>query len=855
MQRRCSMSPAPESTNPDLQELLPMNESSNHSSRTPSLATGSMDSRSSENISVDSPRNPRLSHSTTLVRQGHAQDGHENCGLSDEFNCKTFSDPIPEKLHEEKKVATRLGSFLVYTNVAAFILLLGALSAITFLWFGSDKNDTWRKIMVDGWIGQVVTALSLAIRFAVVTQAGAAVALLASISIESADGVLLKEVPALSIIRYTNTGPIGSVLNFWRIRGRNIRVLHLVGLLTLTTSVLQFTSTILLWDIRSGAVRGFPRQKDIAVGISMDSFFDTFVDPLQQSPNYFTSSPTGYPTFAEWTQSPEPNLPDHISDTGPAIRALLPIASEDARSKILEFNGVASLFDARVVCVRPNITDFSYSTVQHEGDQPGELEAIFHGRISPGSIPKNLASVLWVNGSYYSNGTGNYFQCSMNQMAGQGTGRSFKICVLGDPNPNLGIKNENGYGRLINELDPTQNGSTSKSTWSMSRPGSVMLFFDFQSAGNFYNYPDSFIANGLIPRFNVKERKVWLDFTVEPVPDQDLYRDFGIADAELYRNFQYQISVTSCYSVSYPQPFDTRVGQLQDINITATRETTDIEPSVKWDSNRKTFDTTQPRNQLGVLGPRPSVGSNPQGTLKLNMTSVDKALKDHAAVFSPEKKWTINQVNEGRRHAINGYNYSFMPPSTYSFLNSLIWTTLEFENKQFEIAIQCQECRGRKLRVYIPQKARNISIINLPPILNNTITDIMQDTEDPALALQALLTMVQRAAYYDWLPTFSAKSTITTTSMEPCQLPMFSRGFIIITVNLGIHLILVTGIFFWFLKATRYTLINDVWQVVASLKAKDIDEVLDGVAVADDRNVKRFINASEGLRKRRVRVG
>lgn len=147
----------------------------------------------------------------------------------------------------------------------------------------------------------------------------------------------------------------------------------------------------------------------------------------------------------------------------------------------------------------------------------------------------------------------------------------------------------------------------------------------------------------------------------------------------------------------------------------------------------------------------------------------------------------------------------------------------------------------------------DVSVVTLPPVLNSIIADIIEETDDPALAWQALTTSALRSAYYDWLPTFTTNSTATTTSLIPCQLPRHNRGFFIVIADLVLHALLVIGVFVWFCKATRYMMINDAWHVVAHLKDRDINEALAGVTVANDRAVTSMIRSSKELRKRRMR--
>jgi hypothetical protein len=64
-----------------------------------------------------------------------------------------------------------------------------------------------------------------------------------------------------------------------------------------------------------------------------------------------------YPVFAEYSEGKAANGSTGLSDTGFTMRALLPVNGQDKRSSIHVYKGFSRVFDTRVVCVRPNITN------------------------------------------------------------------------------------------------------------------------------------------------------------------------------------------------------------------------------------------------------------------------------------------------------------------------------------------------------------------------------------------------------------------------------------------------------------------------------------------------------------------
>ena len=76
---------------------------------------------------------------------------------------------------------------------------------------------------------------------------------------------------------------------------------------------------------------------------------------------YISTKPFVFPAFAEYPQSGVPTSLDGVRDTGPSIRAFLPINLEADRDRTMNYSGAAAVVDARVVCMRPVLTNLSIS--------------------------------------------------------------------------------------------------------------------------------------------------------------------------------------------------------------------------------------------------------------------------------------------------------------------------------------------------------------------------------------------------------------------------------------------------------------------------------------------------------------
>lgn len=364
--------------------------------------------------------------------------------------------------------------------------------------------------MINGYVSQAVTLSTLAIRLALATQAGAAISMLASTLIER-HGVPLHQAPSISIMRFINNGPVLSAFDLWSGGHwyRNSLIYTLLILLACTTSISQFTSTLLLWDIESGNVLGFPAEKDLDAGFSMNDYMEHFRTLLTQAPNYWASTPSTYNTFAEWSIGADA-LPDHAVDTGPTIRALLPITSNNDLLELEEYNGTASLFDARVSCVRPTIEDAAFNF---------DLQVLenFTGTLFPVSVPEEIErnSILSTTGIFPE---GFPFTCRMDNMQ---VGKSFVVCAL-----------PRTAGGLINSLDPMNNKSLIHSL-DPPDPG-VGLWHASSSNGSGFQWPvlmghtvlfwtrtpgENQASSNRSGGFDIAENGPWLEYTLRDTGD------------------------------------------------------------------------------------------------------------------------------------------------------------------------------------------------------------------------------------------------------------------------------------------------------------------------------------------------
>jgi hypothetical protein len=149
--------------------------------------------------------------------------------------------------------------------------------------------------------------------------------------------------------------------------------------LLITTSVVQFSSTILLSDLKLGPLRGVVISSEVQPGLSYP------VGGIERiaRDSAWTTNPPNYATFGEYHEQPS-EIVDGIVDTGMLLRAFLPYAAAGSRQRLATYTGNALTIDARVACQAPSITDL-------EGKG---LNGQIKGMVSPTTNATILQSIM-----------------------------------------------------------------------------------------------------------------------------------------------------------------------------------------------------------------------------------------------------------------------------------------------------------------------------------------------------------------------------------------------------------------------------------------------------------------------------
>jgi hypothetical protein len=125
--------------------------------------------------------------------------------------------------------------------------------------------------------------------------------------------------------------------------------------------------------------------------------------------------------------------------------------------------------------------------------------------------------------------------------------------------------------------------------------------------------------------------------------------------------------------------------------------------------------------------------------------------------------------------------------------------------------------------------------------------DIINTTNSPALAIQALTTLVWRMAYYDHITSYSeAVNPASITTFDLVQATDRKWGFITLMTIIAGNIIIFFVITFFFLSNTESTFVENAWHTIAQISQSDeVWPILEKVILAPDQDVGRLIRAEE----------
>jgi hypothetical protein len=130
---------------------------------------------------------------------------------------------------------------------------------------------------------------------------------------------------------------------------------------------------------------------------------------------------------------------------------------------------------------------------------------------------------------------------------------------------------------------------------------------------------------------------------------------------------------------------------------------------------------------------------------------------------------------------------------------------------------------------------------------------ILQDTGNPALALQTLFTTLLQMAYYDFLFEYDTQAPAKYKLSGYLEIPRRWRALGVILGLLGLHFALTFTAVRMFLKDTEMSLLGNAWQAVSQVVSTDTAAVLHNGATTTDREVRGTMKQN-GSSDNRIRI-
>ncbi|KAJ1323944.1 hypothetical protein MN608_11201 [Microdochium nivale] len=779
---------------------------------------------------LEAARDPSVSEPSTVVPTESTSDNHEDKTNSLRNRHDSDSDYTTSPLR------SRLGTYAIWMNILSVAGLFLSTGTITWIWFGDPQNGALGDFIMLDMLGQTVTLCSVFVRLAVGVQATTIVSFLASVALErqTLGGVKLVNAPGFSIARYSNGGPIGALSLFWSgLARRGSWLLALLFVTALTSTASQFTSTLLLWDVERSSIVERPLSYSGKAGFRYDSWLDNNMASLAyQGRNYWTGQVASIPAFAEWSKPPEVQS-EHIVDTGPSLRAFLPIGSPDLRSRMLSYSGPGAVFDTRVVCSRPRLK-FNKLTRDKYAVLMSAAGTFEHGLVTE-EVKKILRLPAQGN---------NEFNISFMDMAGS----SLHFLQV-----------NHVAGGLINSLDPTAN-----QTLNITAPRGHRW-----EAGNFDGVGDSAWQVDLGHSFLLVHAP---DFqhqgtqapTVEYVTDGGslLTSDNGVW-IELHEGKGPRTRITMCYDALYSTEtlYSIRVKHHQDFPISAARDQASSDPTTMWNNETSSFDTMDLSREL-----LRNSSHEPQ-MYALNREGIDDHLQElrgswdpkvEVLIQPPSKRGSLNQEKwrplgsreELSRIPIKTKDWAvedqagFRRRESVDFVGALMWQPFfrAVNDRRFNLRAICQDCTQNLLNGGLSRDTTPIS-----PTLSSIAWDVFEASgHDPAKTWQALTTAVMSSAYYDLAPVFSDNQTMTTTQIGMYLRPTRYRGYAIAMSIAAAHLVVFILALVLFSITTTLSSIENSWQVVAQLIAPETYPVLAKSTTRSDSEISAMLDTEFG---------
>ena len=650
-------------------------------------------------------------------------------------------------------------SILVFGTVC----ILAAMGLLTFLWKGAataaaraDPGSTWMSLVDRGWATITVTVCAAVIRTGISLQAGLVMSMTAAVLLERYS-VPFQDAAFLSIIRAVSVQPATMLLT----GGRGVLkssgflccfpMVFLAGLVALAST---FTSTILLSDFGTITILGENNTSFMLyTNESTEILFDLWRSP-----------PVPYARFAEHADLSRIESPN-IDDTGPTLRVPLPLGSaqrggRSIRESIRAYDGPATVFDNRVVCLAPNLTLSSFNGTWaniHGGFTGGWLSLSGHVTFTSSDLSPPLNSSK--------PGTPLPFSCML---------------PVDDPAPNL-MSNLSVCAIQYSSYDPEsgfpQTSPLLPTSFLPVITDSPYIFLIFNVTTP--DKPNDFGRSNLVGLLETNGGGF-------PIPETSVLQStrgsWGVARFVGIDALQgVEISVSACASATIGTPY----------NVSLRSETDGFEPAMGWAGTALTgtgeasgYDTASVRRQLNVAGL--PLTPEERGIMRLDVGATD---------------WT--------RPLLGPVSGSLVILPTDN-----LFPTFAFSNTSFDSPPQLGDGTATHPTALMAY-GRGTDLGH--PAHVSLFRDALQATNSPARALQAFLTTLTRQYFYDVQSRFTGGAEGSLVFSATVVAPTRWAGLAGVAAVVGVHFLVALTATVWYVRETRHTALGQSWAAVSQV--------------------------------------
>ncbi|KAH6976483.1 hypothetical protein BKA56DRAFT_81302 [Ilyonectria sp. MPI-CAGE-AT-0026] len=485
----------------------------------------------------------------------------------------------------------RLSWWLRFVILLSLLVLTESAIFLSWLWFEDPSTDLWRRVVLGSFLTKAITITGVLIRTAIGSLAVISTSMIASVALES-HGVPLDAIAEVSIARFTNGGP--QSLFMLLLSGKTFKapIRFLATTLLLAVLASQFTSTLLVTDLEITRISSFNQTINNSFNFDQ-STYDILGVLNSKVRNYWERRPDISETFAEYSEIGM--SVEGVDDTGPTIRALIPLALQSEREGLRTFEGISRVIDVRVLCIRPEpIIDLRFCHSESEFEPIYRYQICGNATARVSNLPVRKIETRGSNGIITTS-----FTCPLSGYSDNDN--SWMLCsVPGNIASNL----------TIDTTRPTNMGGISGASW--------LIFNEhpFKGQGVF----DPYIEDERLAFLNATQSGPWLRQWSR------LSRKSLLDGTNVTMDFP--LDMAWCFA---PGGDTTQIGdgeRLQNLNIKASSLYNRTEPTYTWDANSSSYDTSAIRNQLGLTSLKERVTNSDRGILTISPQDMKKSLAE-----------------------------------------------------------------------------------------------------------------------------------------------------------------------------------------------------------------------------------